>query len=130
MPTISSSNEIRSDFDAIATLMPRRDRLGPHEAWLLGQLPTRRGTAIESAETIFEVEKQAVGAWFGINHRPGSERTMFWRAIDFTRSQVFVEPKGGSRARLDLPEKISISLTVPKFEPTYIPCLARFSTRL
>ena len=69
----------------------------------------RRGTPIESAETVFEMEKQAVGAWFGVNHRPGSERTMYWRAIDFTRSEVFVEPKGGSRAKLDLPEKVSIS---------------------
>jgi prolyl oligopeptidase len=70
----------------------------------------RRGTPIETAEVVFEVEKQAVGAWFDVNHRPGSERTMFWRAIDFTRSQIFVEPKGGSRVQLDLPEKISTSL--------------------
>ncbi len=70
----------------------------------------RRGTPLESAETIFEVEKQAVGAWFDVNHRPGSERVMFWRAIDFTRSQIFVEPKGGSREKLDLPEKVATSL--------------------
>ena len=34
----------------------------------------RRGTPIETAEVVFEVEKQAVGAWFDVNHRPGSER--------------------------------------------------------
>ena len=70
----------------------------------------RRGTPIEGSEVVFEVEKQAVGAWFGVNHRPCSERTMFWRAIDFTRSEIFVEPKGGSRAKLDLPEKVWTSL--------------------
>ncbi len=69
-----------------------------------------RGTPPESAETIFEVEKQAIGAWFDVNHRPGSERVMFWRAIDFTRSQIFVEPKGRSRVQLDLPEKVWTSL--------------------
>jgi prolyl oligopeptidase len=69
-----------------------------------------RGTPLADAATVFEVEKQAVGAWFGINHRPGSERTMFWRAIDFTRSEVFIEPKGGQRLRLDLPEKAGTSL--------------------
>jgi len=70
----------------------------------------RRGTPIETAEVVFEVEKQAVGAWFDVNHRPGSERTMFWRAIDFTRSERFVEPKGGTRVRLDVPEKAWASL--------------------
>ena len=63
MPTISSSNEIRSDFDAIATLMPRRDRLGPHEAWLLRQLPTRRGTAIEIGCGVGNVARRLAGAF-------------------------------------------------------------------
>lgn len=70
----------------------------------------RRGTPIERAETVFEVEKEAVGAWFDVNHRPGSERTIFWRAIDFTRSEIYVEPRGGSREKLDLPEKVWTSL--------------------
>src|SRR5579871_2981377 len=70
----------------------------------------RRGTQLTSAETIFEVEKQAVGAWFDVNHRPGSERITFWRAIDFTRSEIFVEPRGGSRTKLDLPAKVWTSL--------------------
>ena len=45
MPTTASAAEIRADFDAMARLMP--ERLGPHEAWLLRQLPRRRGTALE-----------------------------------------------------------------------------------
>lgn len=45
MPTTASSAEIREDFDAMAPLMP--ERLGPHEAWLLRQLPHGRGRALE-----------------------------------------------------------------------------------
>jgi prolyl oligopeptidase len=74
----------------------------------------RRGTPLESAEVVFEVEKQDVAAWFGVNHRPTHQATMYWRALDFTRSQIFVEPARGSyagqRLRLDLPEEVSVSL--------------------
>lgn len=45
MPTTASPAEIRGDFDAMAPLMP--ERLGPHEAWLLAQLPRGGGTALE-----------------------------------------------------------------------------------
>jgi SAM-dependent methyltransferase len=45
MPTTASPAEIRDDFDAMAPLMP--ERLGPHEAWLLRQLPERRERALE-----------------------------------------------------------------------------------
>ena len=45
MPTTATPAEIRNDFDAMAPLMP--DRLGPHEAWLLAQLPRGRGAALE-----------------------------------------------------------------------------------
>src|SRR5437868_3435384 len=45
MPTTAPAEEIRADFDAMAPLM--RERSGPHEAWLLAQIPRRRGTALE-----------------------------------------------------------------------------------
>jgi SAM-dependent methyltransferase len=45
MPTTASPVQIRDDFDAMAPLMP--ERLGPHEAWLLQQLPARRERALE-----------------------------------------------------------------------------------
>src|ERR1041385_8678426 len=45
MPTTATPAEIRDDFDAMAPLMP--DRLGPHEAWLLAQLPRGRGAALD-----------------------------------------------------------------------------------
>ena len=71
-----------------------------------------RGTPLAAAETVFEVEKQDVAAWFGVNRRPGHEGLMFWRALDFTRSQIFVErkhgPHAGKRLRLELPEEVSV----------------------
>jgi 2-polyprenyl-3-methyl-5-hydroxy-6-metoxy-1,4-benzoquinol methylase len=38
---------VARDFDRIAALTPPEDLLGPHEEWLLAQLPARRGTALE-----------------------------------------------------------------------------------
>lgn len=72
-----------------------------------------RGTPLAAAETVFEVEKHDVAAWFGVNRRPGHEGVMYWRALDFTRSHIFVQrkhgPHAGQRLRLELPEEISIS---------------------
>jgi prolyl oligopeptidase len=65
----------------------------------------RRGTPIEDAEPIFEVEKADMGAWFGVSHRPGSERIWLTRSIDFTRTHSFVETFDGQRHRLDIPEE-------------------------
>ncbi|MBB5049431.1 prolyl oligopeptidase [Rhodopseudomonas rhenobacensis] len=74
----------------------------------------RRGTPLEQAEVVFEVEKNDVAAWFGVNHRPTHESVAYWRALDFTRAQIFVEPQhgafAGQRLQLDLPEQVSISL--------------------
>jgi prolyl oligopeptidase len=71
----------------------------------------RRGTPLSAAETLFEVEKQDVAVWFGINRRPTHERVMYWRALDFTRSHIFVEqthgPHAGQRLRLDLPDEVA-----------------------
>src|SRR5713226_5987489 len=47
MPTIASAPQIRNDFDTIARLIPGTDHLGPHEVWLLENLPSGRGTALE-----------------------------------------------------------------------------------
>jgi prolyl oligopeptidase len=73
----------------------------------------KRGTPLESAEPVFEAEKQDVAAWFGVNRRPTHQRVMYWRALDFMRSHVFVEqqhgPHAGQRIRLDLPDQVSLS---------------------
>jgi len=42
-----ASSRVRADFDAIATLTPPRESLGPHEASLLDHLPVRRKSALE-----------------------------------------------------------------------------------
>ncbi|WP_398483893.1 prolyl oligopeptidase family protein [Tardiphaga sp.] len=71
-----------------------------------------RGTPLDAAAVVFEVEKQDVAVWFGVNRRPGHEGMMFWRALDFTRSHIFVErrhgPHAGKRLRLELPEEIDV----------------------
>ncbi|CAN5350981.1 prolyl oligopeptidase family serine peptidase [soil metagenome] len=73
----------------------------------------KRGTPLASAESVFEAEKQDVAAWFGINRRPTHQRVMYWRALDFMRSHIFVEqahgPHAGQRIRLDLPDQVSLS---------------------
>ncbi len=47
MVTTASAQQIRDDFDAIAAVTPRRELLGPHEEWLLTNLPPARGTVLE-----------------------------------------------------------------------------------
>jgi prolyl oligopeptidase len=72
----------------------------------------QRGTPLASAETVFEAEKDDVAAWFGINRRPTHERVIYSRALDFTRSHLFVVqghgPHAGKQIRLDLPEEIAV----------------------
>lgn len=70
----------------------------------------RRGTPIDTAETVFEVGADDVAAWFHVQHRPGREHQAFWRAIDFTRSEIFLEPRGKARVKLDLPEEVNVSM--------------------
>ena len=69
----------------------------------------RRGTPVESAEVVFSVAKTDMGAWFDVNHRPGSERILLWRMIDFTRSEIFLLNRDGSQTKLDLPDEVAIS---------------------
>src|SRR5258708_30091483 len=48
MPTIATGEEIRADFDNIARLTRDvRERLGPHEGWLLRNLPASRSAVLE-----------------------------------------------------------------------------------
>jgi len=70
----------------------------------------KRGQRIDDAEVVFEVEAGDMGAWFDVNHRPGSERLIFWRSMDFTRSEVFMQPLDGASVKLNLPEEAKISL--------------------
>src|SRR5438132_6756613 len=47
MPITVPASEIRSDFDTIARLMPETDHRGPHEGWLLENLPSGGGIVLE-----------------------------------------------------------------------------------
>jgi 2-polyprenyl-3-methyl-5-hydroxy-6-metoxy-1,4-benzoquinol methylase len=63
MPTAAPADQIRSDFDAIAQLMPERDRLGPHDGWLLKNLPAGRGTVLEIGCGIGHLARRLAGAF-------------------------------------------------------------------
>jgi len=89
MPTAASADQIRSDFDAIARLMPE-DRLGPHDAWLLKRLPARRGTALE------------IGC--GVGHLARRLADKFDRvvAIDFSEGMIAeAKRRGSERAQIE-----------------------------
>lgn len=74
MPTTASPAQIRDDFDAMAPLMP--ERLGPHEAWLLRQLPARRERALE------------LGCGAGTMARRMAESFAHVDAIDFSPAMI------------------------------------------
>lgn len=76
MPTRASANEIRGDFDAIARLMPERDRSGPYEEWLLTQLPAGRGAALEIGCGVGHFARRLAGAFDGVT------------AIDFSEGMI------------------------------------------
>jgi prolyl oligopeptidase len=64
----------------------------------------RRGTPLSAAETVFEGETQDVAASVMVDRRPGFERTIFSRALDFYRQASFLLQSDGRLARLTLPD--------------------------
>ncbi|MFN3810380.1 MAG: prolyl oligopeptidase family serine peptidase [Roseateles asaccharophilus] len=64
----------------------------------------RRGTPLAQAQTVFEGEAQDVVVSVQVDRRPGYERTLFVRALDFYRQASFLLQADGSLARLDLPD--------------------------
>jgi len=62
-----------------------------------------RGTPLDAAETVFEVESGDVGAGVQVDLTPGHRRTTYVRNIDFYRQQVTLE-QDGRRVVLDVPE--------------------------
>jgi 2-polyprenyl-3-methyl-5-hydroxy-6-metoxy-1,4-benzoquinol methylase len=85
VPTAASAEQIRSDFDAIARLMPEEDRLGPHDAWLLKQLPKQRGAALE------------IGCGVGHLARKLADKFDNVVAIDFSEGMIDEAKRRGSR---------------------------------
>lgn len=92
MPTIASPAEIRADFDAMATLMPEHP--GPHEAWLLAQLPRDRGSVLEvgcGAGTIAQRLAKSFDRVTAIDFSPAmiAEATRRAPSIDFVCADLF-----------------------------------------
>lgn len=76
MPTTASAAVIRGDFDAIARLTPESDRPGPCEEWLLKQLPSRRGSALEIGCGVGRLARRLASAFDGVT------------AIDFSEGMI------------------------------------------
>jgi prolyl oligopeptidase len=70
----------------------------------------RRGTAIENAPIVFEVEAGDMAASGSCSHDPAHRFLWFTRAIAFYRNQCFYQPIGGDRVRLDLPEDADVDI--------------------
>lgn len=68
----------------------------------------RRGTPLAAATTMFEGRKTDVAAGVSIDHTPGYERTVFQRAVDFYRSEMFLL-QGERLLRLDKPDDAELS---------------------
>lgn len=64
----------------------------------------QRGTPLDQAQTVFEGEAQDVAVSVQVDRRPGYERTLFVRALDFYRQASFLLQADGSLARLELPD--------------------------
>ncbi|MDD2876491.1 MAG: prolyl oligopeptidase family serine peptidase [Acidiphilium sp.] len=70
----------------------------------------RRGTAIEAAPVVFEVEASDMAASASCSHDPAYRFIWFSRTIAFYRNQYFYQALGGSRVRLDLPEDADVDI--------------------
>ncbi len=63
----------------------------------------RRGQAIADAPTVFSGEKADVLVGVGVDRTPGFERTVFYRALDFYRTRMFLLDGDRQRA-IDKPD--------------------------
>ncbi len=70
----------------------------------------RRGTAIEDAPVVFEVEAADMAASGSCSHDPAHRFLWFTRTIAFYRTQYFYEAIGGRRVQLDLPEDADVDI--------------------
>ncbi|MET0332624.1 MAG: prolyl oligopeptidase family serine peptidase, partial [Rhizobacter sp.] len=65
-----------------------------------------RGTPLSAAVTVFEGEAKDVAAHVSVDKTPGFERTLFYRALDFYNSKVFIR-QGEKLVPLDIPSDAS-----------------------
>jgi prolyl oligopeptidase len=70
----------------------------------------RRGTAIEEAAVVFEVEASDMAASASVSHDPTHPFLWFARVIAFYRNQYFYQPPGSPRVKLDLPEDADVDI--------------------
>lgn len=70
----------------------------------------RRGTRLEDAPIVFEVEPTDIAASVYRSHDPAHRFTLFVRTIEFYRAEYHYQPDGGSCVKLDLPIDADIDI--------------------
>jgi hypothetical protein len=94
MPTVASRPEIEEDFDAIALLTREvPERLGPHEGWLLRNLPSSRATVLEMRSLrLLAAGEKITRVAFDLGYStPSAFIAMFRKALGTTPRQYFAE---------------------------------------
>ena len=76
-----------------------------------------RGTALDAATVVFEVEANDLAAQVSVDTTPGHERTLFTRAIDFYTQHHFVLEGAERQVRLDVPDDASIDFWCSAGDP-------------
>ena len=70
----------------------------------------RRGTVLESAPVVFEVEASDMAASAYRSHDPAHPFTLFSRTIEFYRTEHHYETDDGTRVKLDLPADADVDI--------------------
>jgi prolyl oligopeptidase len=68
----------------------------------------RRGTPIETAQTVFEAETADVYAFASVDRTPGFERTVFGRATDFYNHRLWLQ-RGAALQPIDKPSDATLA---------------------
>ena len=67
----------------------------------------KRGTPLASAETAYAGETKDVSVGVMVDHTPGFERTLFYRATDFFHQQFFLQT-GKALVKVDVPDDATL----------------------
>ena len=70
----------------------------------------RRGTAFSDSEVVFAGQTSDIAVWASVDHGSEYPATLLGRRIGFFDLEVFLEPKGQGRQKLDLPTGITLDL--------------------
>jgi prolyl oligopeptidase len=64
----------------------------------------KRGSKLSEATSVFEGQHKDVSVWVGVDHTPGHEMVLFQRAVDFYRSELWVQDKTTGAKPVQVPK--------------------------